>query len=256
MARFRIFSGTQLKLFAAICMLIDHIGVIFFPNILIFRIIGRLAFPIFAFMISEGARYTKNKIRYFFTIFSVALICSLVFYLFSGGSLYLCVLVTFSISVLLIYALRWFKVCLYSRNCGLSVKLISLFVFLLLVTAAALLDYLPFFDKVLRLDYDGGFVGAILPVAASLFDYRGIDAPDSVKRLDKLNVRVAVMGVALISMVSISPLQWFALLALIPLLMYSERRGRYSLKYFFYIFYPLHLALLEGLYILIRILSR
>ena len=43
-----------LKLIAAITMLIDHTGLILFPNQMIFRIIGRLAFPIYAYCIAEG----------------------------------------------------------------------------------------------------------------------------------------------------------------------------------------------------------
>ena len=59
-------TNNQLKIIAMISMLIDHIGVAMFPNVMILRIIGRLAFPIFAYMIAEGCFYTKNKARYFF----------------------------------------------------------------------------------------------------------------------------------------------------------------------------------------------
>ena len=54
-------TNNQLKIIAMISMLIDHIGLQMFPDLLIFRIIGRLAFPIFAYMIAEGCFYTKNK---------------------------------------------------------------------------------------------------------------------------------------------------------------------------------------------------
>ena len=71
---FAILNGNTLKIIAAIAMLCDHVGLMFFPQVSIFRIIGRLAFPIFAFMIAEGAHYTKRKARYFLTIFSLAAI--------------------------------------------------------------------------------------------------------------------------------------------------------------------------------------
>lgn len=48
----RRLSGNALKLIAALTMLIDHIGVILLPNVAILRVIGRLAFPIYAFMIA------------------------------------------------------------------------------------------------------------------------------------------------------------------------------------------------------------
>ena len=63
----KILSGNALKMIAAISMLIDHIGLLFFPFNGIFRIFGRLAFPIFAYMIAEGAKYTRNKKKHFFT---------------------------------------------------------------------------------------------------------------------------------------------------------------------------------------------
>ena len=65
-------SGNQLKLIALAAMTVDHIGVQFFPNIQLLRIIGRLALPIFAYMIAQGCRYTKNKARYLGTIAAVA----------------------------------------------------------------------------------------------------------------------------------------------------------------------------------------
>ena len=61
-------------------MLIDHIGVMLYPNIDTFRIIGRLSFPIFAFKIAEGCVHTKNKIKYFLWIFLLGILCQIVFY--------------------------------------------------------------------------------------------------------------------------------------------------------------------------------
>ena len=60
-----ILTGNHLKLIAAFAMLLDHVGILLFPQIRLLRILGRLAYPIFAFMIAEGCRYTKNKLRYF-----------------------------------------------------------------------------------------------------------------------------------------------------------------------------------------------
>ena len=57
-------SGNQLKIIALIAMTIDHIGLQFLPHVTILRIIGRLAFPIFAYMIAEGCLHTRNRRRY------------------------------------------------------------------------------------------------------------------------------------------------------------------------------------------------
>lgn len=53
-----------IKLIAMLTMLIDHIGVLLFPQLRILRTIGRIAFPIFAYQIAKGYRHTSNKKRY------------------------------------------------------------------------------------------------------------------------------------------------------------------------------------------------
>jgi hypothetical protein len=45
-------------------MLIDHIGMVLFPDVAILRIIGRLAFPIFAYFVAEGCVHTRNLKKY------------------------------------------------------------------------------------------------------------------------------------------------------------------------------------------------
>lgn len=49
-----------LKLIGIITMLIDHIGCILFPKVLLFRVIGRIAFPIFTYTTYLGYKHTKN----------------------------------------------------------------------------------------------------------------------------------------------------------------------------------------------------
>lgn len=69
-----------MKTFAVLCMLIDHIGFLFFPEQVIWRIIGRLAMPIFAYSIARGARYTRSMKGYMKKIFLFALISQLPFW--------------------------------------------------------------------------------------------------------------------------------------------------------------------------------
>jgi len=59
-----VLSNNQLKMIALVCMTIDHIGAYILTDWIILRIIGRIAFPIFAYMIAEGCAYTKNRKKY------------------------------------------------------------------------------------------------------------------------------------------------------------------------------------------------
>ena len=98
-------NATTLKIIGMIAMTIDHMGYFLFPNIAGFRIIGRIAYPIFAYMIAEGCHYTRNKARYFMSVFCIGCSCSLVLYL-SEKSLYQSILITFTCSIVLIFALQ------------------------------------------------------------------------------------------------------------------------------------------------------
>ncbi len=243
--RLQCLSGNSLKIIAAISMIFDHIGLIFFPDLLIFRIIGRLSFPIFAYMISEGARYTKNKLRYFLLMFSFAVICQSVFALVSGGMLYMCIFVTFSLSIILIYVLRWTKETVFSSRERDLVKYLAFFIFLLSLSAVWL------FTQLVTVDY--GFYGVIIPVLISLFDFEGIDAPFELRRLDSFYTKITALSFGLLALsFDVGGAQYYCLLSILPLLLYSGKRGRYKMKYFFYLFYPIHIALLQVIYILIK----
>lgn len=63
-----------IRLIACICMVIDHAGKMFFPHIPQMRMIGRLAFPLFAYGIAVGAVYTRNPLRYLSRIVLLALV--------------------------------------------------------------------------------------------------------------------------------------------------------------------------------------
>mgnify|MGYP003291389462 CR=1 FL=1 len=61
-----------IQVVAALTMLIDHIGAVFFPAVIGFRAIGRLSFPLFAFGIAQGVAYTSNFRKYFLRILMAA----------------------------------------------------------------------------------------------------------------------------------------------------------------------------------------
>ena len=214
-------NGNALKLIAAFTMLLDHIGHILFPGVLWLRIAGRLAFPIYAFMSAEGCKYTRSKKRYLGLIALLAAIYQIVYYLFDG-SLYFSILTTFSLSILTIYAMEEVK-----ENPRPAA-------FWMLWGAVVGVWWL---NQVLTIDY--GFWGCMAPVFAAL--------PSGTK-YDRPVIRVAALGAALLLLcMDTSLIQPYSLLALPLLLCYNGKRGKWNMKYFFYIFYPVHLVILEGI---------
>ena len=227
--KWQVLSGSQLKLIGAACMLLDHVGELLFPRIRLFRILGRLAYPIFAFMIAEGCRYTRNKLRYFLMVFALGVGCQAVYFLTTGDTK-LNILLTFSWSVLLIYALQaadhaegWKKEALWS------------------FTFAACFLGVYGLDQIVQFDY--GFWGVMTPVFVSF------------AHLQKWPnwAAVLLLGIGLVLVgTDYVPMQNYALLALPLLLLYSGEPGKHRMKYFFYIFYPVHLAVLQGIAWLVR----
>lgn len=98
-------TGNQLKILALITMTIDHIGVVLLPQYLILRIIGRLTYPIFAYMIAEGCFYTHSKKRYLGGIFALGFVCQIGFFL-AMGSLEQSILTSFVLAIITIYAVQ------------------------------------------------------------------------------------------------------------------------------------------------------
>lgn len=63
-----------LHILAMVTMLIDHIGIVFFPEYQIFRYIGRIAFPLYAYFLVSGYHHTRNKRKYFIRLLITAVI--------------------------------------------------------------------------------------------------------------------------------------------------------------------------------------
>ena len=74
-----------LKMIAITTMLIDHVGAVLLPQYPILRIIGRIAFPIFCFLLVEGFMHTHDVIRYMTRIGLFALISEIPFDLLFYG---------------------------------------------------------------------------------------------------------------------------------------------------------------------------
>ncbi|MBR6771641.1 MAG: hypothetical protein IKM28_10530 [Lachnospiraceae bacterium] len=216
-------SGNQLKILALVAMTCDHMGKQLYPEWILLQIIGRLAFPIFAFMVAEGCRYTHNRRSYLFSMVKIAGFCQIVYFL-AMDSLYQCILVTFSLSILLIY-------CMDNAQ-----KKRSLSAWIVFVSVCAgswwICVILPsLLDKVLpgtdfAIDY--GIWGVLFPVLVYLGKSR--------------EQKALLAGIALVSLgISMQGIQWYGLASLPLLWFYNGERGRWRMKNFFYFYYPLHL---------------
>ena len=215
-------TSNQLKLLAMLTMTLDHIGVQMFPGALWLRIVGRLAFPIYAYMIAEGCAHTRNRRKYLLQMAGLALLCQLV-YFFAMGSLFQCILVTFTLSILLIYA--------YDTG---SRPLTALALLGMAFVTVALPRLLPGTD--FAIDY--GFFGVLVPVAAYLGETR---------REKLLFTAGALAALAW----SVGGIQWYSLAALFPLALYGGQQGKGRMKWLFYLYYPLHLAAIYGISLLL-----
>ncbi len=241
-------TSFSLKLIAALTMLIDHMGLILFPDQIVFRIIGRLAFPIYAYCIAEGFHYTRNRFKYFLRIFLLGLFCQIV-YCVVTHDLYLGILIAFSISIILMALVDSVKTSMRGGKSRLSVLLDRIFhcnltsardktiSIVLCCTAVAAAFVLCIF---VQIDY--GFFGIMLPVFTSIFN-------DRKKRLVMFSACLIALCIDITDTLYV---QYWSLAAIPLIALYNGEKGKHSLKYFFYVFYPLHLAVLYGIQYLIN----
>lgn len=227
-------SGNMLKILAALSMLLDHTGVILFPRVGVLRILGRVAFPIYAYMLAEGCERTHNKLRYFLSVFLLGLACQIVYYFYDGGQI-LGILLTLSCGILLIYALQRLKSVWFTPDCSLGERFAGTAVFLLALVMLLLLNHSA------SLDY--GLWGCLLPVWPSLLRRGGTHPPQWLTRLDRRPVHILLLGLLPLARIY-GGVQIYALAAIPLLLLYSGKRGKWKMKSFFYIFYPAHMAIL------------
>lgn len=222
-------TGNQLKLLALLLMTVDHIGAYLLPQYRILRYIGRLAMPIFAWMIAEGCYYTKNRLRYVLVMASFALVAQVVTLIFQD-SLYQCILVTFTLSILLIYA-----VDLAAKKQNFLTLCVMGAVFCCVVGICVFLpSRLPGTD--FRVDY--GLMGVLLPVLI----YLGRNKPE----------KLLLAGIGMAALALGNSIQWYAMPSLLLLALYNGKKGKMRIKYLFYLYYPLHLVVIYALSMLIQ----
>lgn len=206
-----------LKLIALLSMIIDHYGAIFHGNIDLYRIIGRIAFPIYCFLLVEGYTHTSNVKRYAKRLLFFAIISEVPFDLAFYGRLgfdHQNIFFTLFIGLILMYLLdnkegkhNYNKITLWLAGGTLAV-----------------------FTSV-----DYSFMGIIYILAF----YYVKEFPNP-----KRTYRVAII-IFLTNLVASGLKQQFSLLALPLIYLYNEQLGPNNkiIQGLFYLAYPLHLII-------------
>ena len=239
--RFGGFTGNGLKLFAMGAMLIDHVAyallfstetaAVYWPM----RIIGRLAFPIFAYMIAVGARHTHDIRKYLLRLLAFAVISEVPFdwafgFAKKGQIIELThqnVFLTLFMGLLTLAFLRFFQ-----KNLPRYYMIPSAAVLLLTMAAA----------EFLNTDYAGVGVLCIF-----LF-YVGADKKTAKAPLFAL--AIFVLSFDWNTLINITEL--FALVSLAPILLHNGQKGAKMNRWVFYAFYPGHLAVLWLIRVLLQ----
>ena len=207
-----------LKIIAIVTMFLDHYyRIIGGPEWL--SILGRLAFPIFAFSISEGYSHTKNVNKYLMRLLNFAIIIQLPNFL--GFQEY-------PLNIFFTLALGLFCLEILDNN---KINIVVRYIVVL---------YLCFLAEKTGLDY--GAYGVILII---LFNKL---------KNNKLYIFIAFLALNLVILKigNLSEMQMYSVFSLVPIFLYNGKKG-YGMKYFFYLFYPLHFIFL---YFLNELLGR
>lgn len=197
----------QIKLLAVILMVIDHIGFFIFKDVVILRIIGRLSFPLFAFLIANGYLYTRDVKKYFLRLFIFANIIQI-------PSLFM------YIPINIFYTLSFGLLCIivYESQKDVTLKVVGILIILGIT-------------NIIGPDY--GIYGVLVILIIHVF------------RGKYLHISFGILLTGLLYY-GIDHIQHFAALTPFIMKLYNKEKGP-KMKYFFYLFYPVHLVFLDWL---------
>lgn len=220
LAKIPTFSGSVLKIIAIVSMVIDHCAYFLMDNnstlYEAMRCVGRIAFPVFAFLIAEGFAYTHNRKRYFTRLLVFAVISEVSWYLLNGADGTHNVMFTLALGVVALAVLEKLKE--NSVLCGIAILSIA---------------YLATWSGV---DYE--WRGILMILVFNLLRNQNDNLPFPYGRMMQLLCAFPLM----MHYGSIG-----ALLACMTIFLYDGARGFIKgnvAKYGFYAFYPVHLLLI------------
>lgn len=196
-------------------MFIDHYDyIIGLPKSV--EVLGRIAFPIFAFAISEGYKHTRNLKNYILRIGIFAVLLQIPSWIFSYNY------------PLNIFFTLFTGLCLISVLKNKNVNDIVKIIFTIMIF---------FITRKINLDY--GLYGFFTILIFTFY------RENKVKMIINF-VILNIINVVRPNIFDLDFTQIYSLLALIPIILYNGERGK-NWKYFFYLFYPLHFLVIEGI---------
>ncbi len=229
-------TSFSLKIIALITMFLDHISYPIFGGFSYLNLIGRIAFPIFAFQISEGFIHTKNVKKYMLRLLLFAFISQIPFQLFhfkfvNPNSISLNVFFTLLFGLIAI----WIYDCL-KKSIGKSEK--NKF-HLEIIVGLIITCLIAYIAELLHTDY--GFLGVIIVFMFYFFKEDKIAMIISFIALCviKYGYRLIVYGFNMPTLL----LGLFTTSSIIFISLYKGKQGK-KIKYLLYFFYPVHLLLL------------
>lgn len=222
-------NNTQLKYIAAIFMFIDHFAFLLLEYgtipYFIGRGIGRLAAPIFFWAISEGAIHTRNMKRYFLSIFIFGLIIQVVYTLGITDNITLNSIMELDKNIFITLALGLIGIIVIKKYPDEKILHFGISGILCLV------------GEYINVDY--GWYGIAFIILFYVFKENRIKLLSSLFLINIIRFILHIDGYELIP----NMLQLLALLSLPFIFLYNGKRGNGN-KYFFYLFYPIHLGIL------------
>lgn len=220
-------SQEVLKLIACVAMLLDHTAAVLvgdYKTYILLRSIGRIAFPVFCFLLAEGAHYTKSPEKYALRLAVGALLAEIPFDLALFGG------VTWECQSVMLTLLLGFG-AIWAGNAAPNMpRKVAVMV--------------PFILAGYFLQVDYGWQGVLLVCLLSILrdrpQGRWMQAGATVLVLSMIpSFPVNILGIPVL-------MEMLGVLALIPIALYrGEKRTRSkAVQWAFYLFYPAHLMLL------------
>ena len=211
-------------------MVIDHIGVMFCPELSIIRGVGRISFPLYAYFLVSGYHHTKNKKKYLIRLLILCFISEVFYDIMVFGSLSDVSLLFTNQNVCFTFVLGFVTMWLSDKIMSSTLKYKNGLIAICFIIAAILVTIFKF---------DYMFMGILL-IYCYFMSYK-------TAKFDKC---IAVIPFMLLNMLGCEAGEWvrylFVLVDVIVLAMYKDKHIDINngFKFINQVFYPAHMLIL------------